>query len=144
MWRGETTESGPDAKDNVACMLRKSCGCAHGLPRIRSYSIPWAKIMTSPGSRIMSSLQTQRRSVTSPDPCHFKIPLPIYYQKKTNSMIKDVMKQIILLKIKQTYSIKCCGSGSKLDAYSATLWIHIRIPNTNAHRPKQDKLQAKV
>ena len=26
---------------------------------------------------------------------------------------------------------QCCGSGSKLDPYSATLWIRIRIRNTD-------------
>ena len=26
---------------------------------------------------------------------------------------------------------QCCGSGSKLDPYSATLWIRIRIPKTD-------------
>ena len=29
-----------------------------------------------------------------------------------------------------------CGSGSKLDPYSATLWFWIRLPNTDPHKQK--------
>ena len=40
---------------------------------------------------------------------------------------------------------QCCGYGSRLDPYSATLWIWICFPNTDPdpHRQKWDKLEIK-
>ena len=40
---------------------------------------------------------------------------------------------------------QCCGYGSRLDPYSATLWIWICFLNTDPdpHRQKWDKLEIK-